>query len=82
MILLCDNIIAIEIDNNSVQHDQNKYIELDKNYIKDNLNSDITEVSYIKRAHQVADMRTRIVSGGPFHTFLSKLNMCDVYIPI
>lgn len=39
MILLCDNTTTIDIANNPGQHDQTKHIELDKNYIKDNLDS-------------------------------------------
>ena len=48
MVLLCDNTIANEITNNPVQHDQTKDIELDRNCIKDNLDSCVVGISHIK----------------------------------
>lgn len=37
MVLFCDNTTNIEIANNLVQYDRIKPIELDRTYIKDNL---------------------------------------------
>ena len=81
MMIYCDNTAAIEIANNPVQHDRTKHIELDRNYIKDNLNSRRLEVSYIKREHQLADVMTHGVPSASFHLSLSKLGMCDIYAP-
>ena len=81
MVPFCDNTVAIEIANNPVQHDRTKHVELDRNYIKDNLNSGVIEVPYIKSADQLADVMTHAVTSVPFYTFLSKLGMCDIYAP-
>ncbi|RVW45702.1 hypothetical protein CK203_105145 [Vitis vinifera] len=53
---------TIEIINNSVQHNQTKHIELDRNYIKDNLDSSIIKVPYIKSANQLTDVMTHVVT--------------------
>lgn len=42
-ILFCDNTTTIEITNNSVQYDSTKHIELEINYIRDNLNVTLLE---------------------------------------
>lgn len=81
MLLFCDNAVAIKIANNPVQHDRTKLVELDRIYIKDNLDSKIIEVTYIKRAEQLADIMTHGVASGPFYTMISKLGMCDIYAP-
>lgn len=83
MTLFCDNTAMIEITNNAVQHDGTKHIELDRNYIKDNLDNDRINVPYIKSVDQLADLMTYTVPSGPrsFHAILSKLSKCDIYAP-
>ena len=81
MVLFCDNTIAIETANYSVQYDRTKHIELDRNYIKDNLDSGEITFPYIKSANQLADIMTRAVDSGPFYASLSKLGMSDIYAP-
>nr|CAN70449.1 hypothetical protein VITISV_033404 [Vitis vinifera] len=71
----------IEIANDSVQNDPTKHIDLDKNYIKDNLDFDMIKVPYIKNADQLVDMMTYVVTSGAFYVSLSKLGMCDNYVP-
>ena len=66
MVLFYDNMTAIEIANNPVQHDWTKHIELDRNYIKDNLDSDVMKVPYIKSANQLAHMMSHVVTSGQF----------------
>ena len=50
MVLFCDNTTTIKIANNLVQHNRIEHIELDRNYIKDNLDSIMIKVPYIKSA--------------------------------
>lgn len=80
MLLFCDNTTAIKIVN-PVQHDKTKHVELDRNYIKNNFDSKIIEVPYIKRVEQLADVMTHGVASGPLYTMLSKLGMHDIYAP-
>lgn len=53
MLLFYDNNIAIKITNNLIQTDWTKHIELNKNYIKENLNADVIRISYIKNSNQL-----------------------------
>ena len=59
MVLFCDN--------NSVPHDRTKHIELDKNYIKDNLDSGQITILYIKSDNQLVVIMTHVVASGPFY---------------
>ena len=77
----CDNTTTIKISNNPIQHDRTKHIELDRNYIKDNLDSGQITIPYIKSANQLADIMTHVVAGGPFYASLSKLGTSDIYAP-
>ena len=81
MVLFCDNTAPIEIANNHVQHDRTKHVKLDRNYIKDKLDSGMIKVPHIKSGDQLVDMITHAVTSGPFYASLSKLDMCDNYAP-
>jgi hypothetical protein len=43
--------------------------------------SSVVEIPYIRRVDQLADMMTHVITSGPFHISLSKLGMCDIYVP-
>lgn len=76
MMLCYDNTTAIEIFNNLVQYDWTKHNELDRNYVKVNLNSSITEVFYMD---QLANIITHIIPDVPFHLSLS--TSCKLSLP-
>ena len=81
MVFFCDNTTTIEIENNPVQHDRTKHIELDRNYIKDNSNFGQITIPYIRSAYQLAYIMTHVVASGPFYASLSKLGMSYIYAP-
>ncbi|RDX93343.1 Copia protein, partial [Mucuna pruriens] len=61
MNLFCDNMKAIKIVHNPIQHDCTKYIEIDRHFIKQNLEK-IIRFSFIQSKNQLVDMLTKIVS--------------------
>ncbi|XP_038891621.1 uncharacterized mitochondrial protein AtMg00810-like [Benincasa hispida] len=54
--LFFDNKAAISIANNPVQHDRTKYVEIDRHYIKERLDSGNICIPYIPSNQQVADV--------------------------
>ena len=65
MNLFCDNKAAIDISHNLVQHDCTKHVEVDRNFIKQNLEKKIIKV----------------VSTRNFYNSLDKLGIRDIYAP-
>lgn len=66
---------TIEITNNPVQHERTKYIELDKNYIKDNLNSGIINAPYIKSINQLVNIMNHCIAKSSVHIALTNLSI-------
>ena len=81
MNLYCDNKAAIQIAQNPVQHDCTKHVEVDRHFIKENLDEKIIQFPFIQSESQLVDILTKAVSGKVFHGINDKLGMIDIYAP-
>jgi hypothetical protein len=81
MDLHCDNKAAIEIAHNPVQHDRTKHVEVDRHFIKENLDRKIIRFPFVQSEDQLADVLTKVVSGRVFNSSIDKLGMYDIYAP-
>ncbi|KAL5577658.1 hypothetical protein UlMin_019357 [Ulmus minor] len=81
MRLYCDNKSAISIAHNPVQHDRTKHIEVDRNFIKEKLDSGLVCTPYVSTTEQLADILTKGLSSKVFHGIISKLGMQNTYSP-
>ena len=79
--LYCENKATCDIAHNPVQHDWTKHVEVDRFFIKENLDEEIVEFPEIWLEDQLADILTKAVSSRVFSKFLGKLGMCDIYAP-
>ncbi|CAM8882627.1 unnamed protein product [Rhodiola kirilowii] len=81
MKLFCDNKAAISIAHNPVQHDRTKYIEVDRHFIKENLEAGIICIPFVSTKDQIADILTKGLFRSIFESLVNKLDMFDVHLP-
>jgi len=75
MKLLCDNKTTIYISHYHVQHNRTKKIEVDKHFIKKNLDEKVIKFPFVRYEYQLAYMLKKIVSSKIFHSSLDKLGI-------
>ena len=56
MNLFYDNKTTIAISHNDIHHDHTKHVEVDRNFIKQNLEENIIQLPFIKSKDQLADI--------------------------
>ncbi|WJZ95476.1 hypothetical protein VitviT2T_014244 [Vitis vinifera] len=81
MNLFCDNKAAITISHNTVQYDRTKHVEMNRNFIKQNLKEKIIQLPFVKSEDQLADILTKAVSARNYYNSLDKLGIRVIYAP-
>ena len=66
MKLFCDNKVACNIAHNLVQHDRTKHVEIDRHFIKEQLEAKIIEVPHVRSEDQLTYILTKAVSNKVF----------------
>ena len=79
MKLFGDNKAAISIAHNPVQHDRTKHIEVDRHFIKENLEAGVICVPFVTTKDQTADILTKGLFKPTFELLVNKLGMIDIY---
>lgn len=72
---------AIETSHNPDQNDHTKHIEIDRHFIKQNLEG-VIKFSFVRSEDQQSDVLTKAVSSKDFQSSLViKLGMKDIFAP-
>ena len=81
MNFFCDNKATIDISHNLIQHDRTKHVEVDRHFIKQNLEEKIIQFPFVKSEDQLADILAKAISSRTFNDSLDKLGAIDIYTP-
>ncbi|WJX12614.1 hypothetical protein P8452_03091 [Trifolium repens] len=74
--LYCDNMSAINISKNSVQHSKTKHIDIRHHYIRDLVENKIVVLEHVGTKEQVADIYTKALDAVQFEKLRGKLGIC------
>jgi len=66
---------------NPIQHDRMKYVRIDRNFIKQEIEEEGINLSYIPTSSQVADVFTKAIARPGFESLIGKLGMTNIYSP-
>ncbi|KAF6142838.1 hypothetical protein GIB67_002702 [Kingdonia uniflora] len=81
MDLHCDNKATIMIAHNPIQHDRMKYAEVDRFFIRENIDKWCISFAFVKSKDQLTDILAKGVCGRIFNDMIDKLGMIDIYTP-
>lgn len=75
-LVYCDNISAVYMSSNPVQHQQTKYIEIDLHFVRERVALGDLRVLHVPTTSQYADIFTKGLPSSVFTEFRSSLNVC------
>ena len=78
MTLFCDNISAINISKNPVQHSKTKHIEIIHHFIRDLEEDKKIKLEYIHTEKKLADIFTKALDATRFENLRSSLGLCVI----
>ncbi|CAM8880652.1 unnamed protein product [Rhodiola kirilowii] len=78
MTLYCDNVSAISILKNPVQHSWTKHIDIRHHFIRELVEQKVVTLKHVTTDKQLADIFTKPLDAAQFETLRSSLGLCVV----
>ncbi|CAM8880461.1 unnamed protein product [Rhodiola kirilowii] len=78
MMLYCDNMSAISISKNSVQHSRTKHIDIRHHFIRELVEKKTITLTHVSTEKQLADIFTKALDNLQFETLRSSLGQCVI----
>ena len=74
--MYCDNLSAINISKNLIQHSRTKHIDIRHHFIKDLVEENIVTLEHVATEEQLADIFTKALDAKQFEKLRGKLGIC------
>ena len=74
-LIYCDNVSAVYLSTNPVQHQRTKHVEIDLHFVRDRVAIGDVRVLYVPTTSQFADIFTKGLPSSTFSEFRSSLNV-------
>ena len=78
MTLYCDNMSAIDISKNPVQHSRTKHIDIRHHFIRELIENKIITLEHIRSNSQLADIFTKPLDATMFEHLRVGLGLCKI----
>ena len=75
--IFCDNISAIEITENPVQHSKTKHIDIKYHFIREHVMEGTVELHFVPSEKQIIDIFTKALDESTFTRLVSELGMLN-----
>ena len=73
--MYCDNVSAVYLSSNPVQHQRTKHVEIDLHFVRDRVALGEVKVLHVPIESQFADVFTKGLPSSVFRDFRSSLNV-------
>jgi len=74
--LYCDNLSAINISKNPIQHNRTKHIDIQHHFIRDLVEDKVVTLEHVTTEEQLADIFTKALDVKQFEKLRRKLGIC------
>jgi hypothetical protein len=74
--LYCDNLSAINISKNPIQHSRIKHIDIRHHFIRDLVEEKVVTLEHVDKEEQLADIFTKALDAKQFEKLRGKLGIC------
>ena len=76
-VVYCDNISAVYLSTNPIQHHRTKHVEIDLHFVREKVAIGHVRVLHVPTTSQFADIFTKGLPSSVFNEFRSSLNICS-----
>jgi hypothetical protein len=74
-VIFCDNVSAVYLSSNPVNHQRTKHIEIDLHFVRERVAAGVVQVLHVPTTSQYADIFTKGLPSSVFTEFRSSLNI-------